>query len=109
MRKGYKMIEAGFMFLKRTGVYTCGEMGNDLTAFVGTNSPPERGFMRWRISNLYLTRLQGSPVFGEGVDLPFPLSEEVKGKFSVKKIFEMQGSLFTVEQGGSTAEMFEWE
>lgn len=109
MRKGRKMVEAGFMFLKRTGVYTCGEMGNDLTAFVGTNSLPDRGFMRWRISNPYLRRFQGSAVFGEGVDIPFPLSEEIKGKFSVKKTFEMQGSLFTVEQGGPTEEMFEWE
>lgn len=47
MRKGRKMVEAGFMFFKRTGVYACGEMGNDLTAFVGTNSLPDRGFMRW--------------------------------------------------------------
>lgn len=61
MRKGRKMVEAGFMFLKRTGVYTCGEMGNDLTAFVGTNSLPDRGFMRWRISNPYLRRFQGRP------------------------------------------------
>lgn len=47
MRKGRKMVEAGFMFLKRTGVYACGEMSNDLTAFVGTNSLPDRGFMKW--------------------------------------------------------------
>lgn len=65
MRKGHKMAEAGFMFLQRTGVYTCGEMGNDLTVFVGTISPPDRGLMRWRISNPHLRRFQGSPVFGE--------------------------------------------
>lgn len=62
MRKGHKMIEAGFMFLNRTGVYTYGDMDNDLTAFVDTNSPPKPGFMRWRISNPYLRRLQGNPV-----------------------------------------------
>lgn len=64
--------------------------------------------MRWRISTPDLRGLQGSPVFGEGVDL-FPSSEEVKGKFSVKKVFEMQGSLFTAEQERPTKEMFEWE
>ena len=101
--KGIKMEEAGLRFLKRTGVYTWGDMSNHLRAFVSTKAAPGLGFMKcWRISNL----IWEGHVFGKGVDPAFPLSEEVK-VFSEEGIWHAgQFVCLLWSKEGATEEMF---